>query len=183
MSPRSAIRTSRRRPALMAGALALATLAATPGPAAAKTFVASFKDSTGDSTSDARDIVSARVAYNRRSGALSASVKMNAALGDVREDAVVIVLVSDLVNGKCRKVRMTMGATLSDPSVPIAWPGSTHGKRQWNGTGSIDGDTISMRVKAKGLSGHTPGCTAIFVTSVGDVPTLLDDTPDNNGFA
>lgn len=165
------------------GAALAGTLLAMPGAAQAKTFNARFDDPSGDSTSDARDIVSGRVAYNRKTGALSATVEVGADFADESQDAVVVVMVSDLVNGKCRKGVLSMGGLLSDPSVPVAWKGATGSGKQHLGSGTLDGSVYSMRVKAKGLAGLTPGCTMIAITQRDKPYSLLDQTAENNGFA
>lgn len=160
-----------------------AALAVLPTAAEAKTFNARFSDPEGDARPAARDIIAGRVAYNRKSGALSATVTAAADFAEERADAIVVVIVSDLVKGRCRKVRMTMGVPLSDPGVPVAWKGETTTGKRYLGAGSLEGDTLKMRVKAKALSGLTPGCTAFFIVSNDESQTLLDDTPIENGFA
>ncbi|MBO9532834.1 MAG: hypothetical protein J7513_07670 [Solirubrobacteraceae bacterium] len=178
-------RRGRLRGALLAAALGTVSLAGLPTAASAKTFVASFEDRTGDGKPDARDVVEGRIAYNRKSGALSATVRMNADILDEEDDAIVFVIVSDLRNGKCYRAIFTIGTVISDPSVPVAWKGGLDAAKpkQKYGSGSIEGDTIKMRVKAKSHGGQTPGCTAIVVVSRGDSPKIIDETPIENGFA
>lgn len=173
-------RTVRRSAGLV---LATALLATLPAGAQAKTFNARFSDPEGDASPSARDITAGRVAYNRKSGALSATINVAADFAEERDDAVVVVIVSDLVRGRCRAVRMTMGVLLSDPSVPVAWKGAGDPKKKYLGSGSLEGDTLKLRVKAKGLSGQTPGCTMIYIASQGDNADLIDETAMDNGFA
>lgn len=155
-----------------------------PGIAEAKTFNAHFEDPAGDSTTDARDIVAGRVAYNRRTGVLSAQVTVADDYANESDDAIVMVVVSDLVKGRCRKVSMTMGGVLSDPAVPVAWKGNTNDpKHKYYGAGTVDGATYSMRVKAKGLSGRTPGCVYMGIITNEQSAKLLDETTIDNGFA
>lgn len=161
--------------------LAAALLAAVPAGADAKTFKARFSDPKGDAKPAARDITAGRVAYNRKTGALSASVTVAEDFAEERDDAVVVLVVSDLVKGRCRAVRLTMGVALSDPAVPIAWKGEKSTGNDKLGAGSIEGNTLNMRVKAKAFSGLTPGCTAFFI--VDESQELIDDTPIENGFA
>lgn len=157
-------------------------LLAAPSLAEAKTFVAPITDPAGDAKVDARDILSGRIAYNRKSGALSATVDVAADFADVRDDAIVYIILSDLVDGRCHKVSLTIGGLLSDPAVPLAWKGSGAPKKKYLGTGVLEGATYKMRVKAKGLAGITPGCTAIALVSTGEDATLFDDTDIRNGF-
>lgn len=172
----------RTRRATTAAVATAALFAAVPGTAEAKTFIASFEDPSGDGPSDARDIVSGRVAYNRKSGALSATIEVGADFAEERSDALMVMIVSDLVNGRCRKVSMTMGALISDPAVPVAWKGIGTPKHKYYGTGSLEGSTYKMRVKSKGLAGKTPGCTAFALMSPDDTATVYDDTDISNGF-
>jgi hypothetical protein len=162
---------------------AAAVVAALPTSAQAKTFNARFSDPEGDAKPAARDITAGRVAYNRKSGALSATVQVAADYAESREDAIVVVIVSDLVRGRCRAVRMTLGVALSDPAVPMAWKGETQTGKRYLGSGSIEGDTLKLRVKSKALSGQTPGCTMIYLATAEDEPTIIDQTAIDNGFA
>lgn len=163
--------------------LAMAAAAALPAGAQAKTFNARFSDPEGDAKPAARDITAGRVAYNRKTGALSATITAAADFAEEREDAIVVVVVSDLVNGRCRRIRMSMGVALSDPGVPVAFKGETTTGKRFLGRGSLEGDTLKMRVKAKSLSGQTPGCTAVYIGTTDDESVIIDQTPIDNGFA
>lgn len=163
--------------------LAASVVGTLPAQAEAKTFKARFSDPEGDAKPAARDITAGRVAYNRKTGALSASVTVAADFAEERDDAIVVLVVSDLVKGRCRAVRITMGVALSDPAVPVAWRGEAGQGKQRLGAGSLEGNVLNMRVKAKSLAGLTPGCTAFFIAENSDQQRLIDDTPIENGFA
>ncbi len=180
------MRVRGNQPIIVRGAgivLAAALLGGLPAGAQAKTFKARFSDPKGDAKPAARDITAGRVAYNRKTGALSATLTVASDFAEEREDAVVVLLVSDLVKGRCRRVRITMGAALSDPAVPVAWKGERSTGDDKLGAGSVEGSVLTMRVKSKAFSGLTPGCTAFYIVSTDDSQKLIDDTPIENGFA
>lgn len=162
------------------GLLALGALAG-PGTAEAKVFVSPFTDAKGDAPA-ARDITKVRVAYNRKTGALSATVTVAKDYADREDVSAVFVGVSDLVNGRCRQGKLTLMASTADPAVPFAWVGNYDERKVKAGTGFIDGTTLKMRVKAKQFSGLTPGCAIAGILTTDDDPTPLDLTDENNGF-
>ena len=161
--------------------LALSGLLLAPAIAHAKTFIAPITDPAGDSTVDARDIISGRIAYNRKSGAMSATVQVAADFADEHDDAFVYAVISDLVGGRCRKPVLTIGGQLSDPSAAMA--AREDQGPIYRGRGSLDGTTYKMRVKAKRLSGVTPGCAAIVIVGGGEQdPQIYDTTAEDSGF-
>lgn len=165
---------------------ATAVLALVPGAASAKTFSAHWTDPSGDAKS-AVDIVSARIAYNRKTGALSGAVTVSGSI-DTSSNATVAIGLSDLVNGKCYKPLLMAGAVFSHPDVSfgdrLTATGGVVGKIHF-GTASQTDNAMSFRVKDKSLSGKTVGCAVALVMNIptdGSKPTILDETDANNGF-
>lgn len=169
-------------------AVVLASVAALalPGAASAKTFVSHVPDPTGDAKASSHDIKSVRVAYNRRSGALSVSLTVAGSIDQNSDDGVFVYL-SDLVNGKCQKPVMLIGGVFSHGNGAVAQRMNGTGVigNQYDGTGSVDGDTFSLRVKNRALAGTTVGCTGALIASAppkGEKPTIFDKTTGNDGF-
>ncbi|MDO9354720.1 MAG: hypothetical protein Q7T55_13565 [Solirubrobacteraceae bacterium] len=157
---------------------------AAPQTASAKTFVANVSDASGDADKSTTDIVKARIAYNRKTGAVSVSVAMKSKIDATNDDAIVSVVFSDLKNGKCQKATMIVSAILSLPGGAVATTmkkgkrGTDHG-----GSSSVDGQRLNMRVKAKALSGRTPGCTYVVLFRNDEGRATLDETKGNDGFS
>ncbi len=178
------------RPALLRGAaLTLATSLALVAPqaASAKTFVARMKDKSGDAKNESTDITKVRVAYNRKSGAISITLTTKGDIDASNDDGIVRIVFSDLKNGKCQKATMVATAVLSVPGVAIAstFKNGTEGKVRY-GTSQIESNELSMRIKHKSFSGKTPGCTyAAIVTNADKAEDvdLIDETNGNDGFA
>ncbi|MEH3055091.1 MAG: hypothetical protein PGN13_14015 [Patulibacter minatonensis] len=178
--PRSALLIGSKR--VLLGLASAGALLAAPGAAEAKTFFASFSDPDTDGKgSAARDIVAGRVAYNRRTGVLSSTVEVQADWAEDRDADMVVVIISDLVQGTCKRETMVVLGSSADPGVPQGFRAKDRdGKHPYYGRGEIDGTVFKMRVKAKGLAGNTPGCVTVGI--VDDVGKVLDETPIDNGF-
>ena len=162
--------------------VAVAALAL-PAPAVAKTFTSRITDRSGDAPTGAVDITKARVAVNRKTGALSVTLTTKDAIDAAANDALFQVLLSDLKDGKCQKATVIITALFSAPGVVEARTvkAGKIGKPRM-GRGSIDGDTFSLRVKLSAFSGRTPGCAYAVLLSAGEDQTPLDETEGDDGF-
>lgn len=160
---------------------------AVPGPAAAKTFQASITDPAGDADDGSQDIVSTRVAYNRRTGAISVTLTTSEPIDPSDHDAGFAVALSNLEGGKCKKAVLVIAGVFSTPKFVIGQTvsGGVMGKVRL-GKGELDDTTFSMRVRHRSLAGKTVGCAVAAVTTVETDenvrPTILDQTKGDDGF-
>ncbi|MFT4035115.1 MAG: hypothetical protein QM679_06035 [Patulibacter sp.] len=153
-------------------------------PASAKTsYSAALTDARGDAKPSARDLVRGTVRYNSKTGTLSAKLIVAANYASSRADAAVVASISDTSTANCSKVAMSIGVQLSNPTVALAWRGTTPGKQRWYGTGRIHARTLTMRVQTKQLAGRTPACTAAFVTTTANSPSIIDETAVQRAFS
>lgn len=169
--------------------LALMVLAAgaltTPGPAAAKTFKAYITDEEGDAPDGSQDIVNTRVAYNRKTGAISVSLTTKDPIDPEGHDALFAVAFSNLSGGKCKAGVMMVGGYLSSPErvVGFAYRGNT---KERFGKGVIDENKFTFRVRHRSLSGKTVGCVIAGMAGpdadLADPSSFLDITKGNDGF-
>lgn len=170
------------RARLCAGAALLltATALAAPSAAQAKTFKVGIDDVAGDGKSgDSRDMVGARVAYNRKTGAISMTVRMNAEIALDDRPTIVTALLSDYVNGRCQRGVLQIVGTTADPTASAAFtlkPNGKEGKLR-DGGGNVDGDVFNLRVRHRSFSGKTVGCVYIaLLDGETEALDLLDDT-------
>ncbi len=170
------------RARLCAGAALLlaATALVTPSAAQAKTFKVGIDDVAGDGTSgDSRDMVGARVAYNRKTGAISMTVRMNAEIALDDRPTVVTAGISNVVNGKCGRLVMQIVGTTEDPTATAGMLVDAKGKpgKIRLGKGNVDGDVFNLRARHRSLAGKTPGCVFVGVFDPETEPfTLIDGT-------
>lgn len=167
---------------LLGAAALMFTAAALGAPSAAhaKTFKVGIDDIAGDGkSSDSRDMVGARVAYNRKSGAISMTVRMNADYELESRRTLISASISNLVNGRCQRAVLDIAAGTDDPATPVAATVAANGKlgKYRYGSGNIDGDVFNIRVRHRSLSGRTVGCVYVAIYDGESAPlTLLDDT-------
>ncbi|MDQ8047165.1 MAG: hypothetical protein AAGC46_14160 [Solirubrobacteraceae bacterium] len=180
----SLVRRAARPIALL---LTIGAALALPSSASAKVFVSHFTDQTGDGRTAGTDITNVRVAYNRKSGALSATLTVDGTI-DTTANQVFVVFLSDLVGGKCQQATTMIGGVFSHPDEAVAQR-MRNGKgigKQYVGDASLDDDnTFTVKVKSRALAGLTPGCAfaAIATSKVsGDLDKVYDQTKSNNGF-
>jgi len=158
--------------------------------ASATTFTARITDPAGDAREATPDIVAARIAYNRRTGALSFSVTMADAIDVKATPAFVAIGFGGLKHGHCSD-DWTVAAWMEllpphDPPKASSGEFELIGASLFRGTNGqasaaargkqvIDGDTISMRARSRKLGGLHPGCAL-----VGIVTTLEGDNDGND---
>lgn len=160
--------------------LLAATALVAPSAAQAKTFKVGIDDVAGDGTSgDSRDMVGARVAYNRKTGAISMTVRMNAEIELDDRPTIVTAVLSDYRNGRCERAVLQIAGTPSDPTATMAStikPNGKEGKAR-DGGGNIDGDVFNLRVRHRSLAGKTVGCVYIAVLDAEtEALDIIDDT-------
>jgi hypothetical protein len=172
--------------ALLAAATTTLVMTVPAAPASAKLYKSYITDAEGDVDDAGSDIVETRIAYNRKTGAISVKLTTSEAIDETDSSSFFSVVVSNLAHGKCTKAVFVVIVPFDHLDTPLAATvkGDTHGKFR-RGTGSSDDNVYNFRVKHHSLGGFTPGCSYAATGTVPDggdgVP--VDETTYNNGFS